>query len=68
MINWEKNMSESRSNAVAYSEMKIEISFPNERRAALERLEAMIKPIPELDEKAALAEWREEKFSYADSD
>ena len=38
------------------------------RRAAFQRLESMIKPIPNLDEKKELASWREEKFGYAGTD
>ena len=33
-----------------------------ERRAAFERLEKMRRPIPNLDEKKELAEYREEKY------
>ena len=33
-----------------------------ERRAAFERLEKMCRPIPDLDEKKELAEYREEKY------
>ena len=36
-----------------------------ERRAAFERLERMVRPIPDLDEKKELAAWREEKFGHA---
>lgn len=33
-----------------------------ERRAAFERLEKICRPIPNLDEKKELAEYREEKY------
>ena len=33
-----------------------------ERRAAFERLEKLCRPIPDLDEKKELAEYREEKY------
>ena len=36
-----------------------------ERRAAFEMLERMVKSVPDLDEEKELAAWREEKFGHA---
>ena len=57
-----------QGESAAVSEAGKELSSSMEaRRAAFESLESMIKPIPGLDEKKALEEWREEKFGYAGS-
>ena len=48
-----------------HSEIKL-TSCPSdeieERRAAFARMEALCRPIPDLDEKKELAEYREEKY------
>ena len=38
------------------------------KHEAFLRLEQLRRPIPDLDEKKELAEWREEKFGYAGTD
>lgn len=38
------------------------LELTNEKAAAFETLEKLRRPIPELDEKKELAEWRDEKY------
>ena len=46
-------------------DQEIEIS---DKHQAFEELERLRRPIPDLDEKVELSNWRKEKFGYACSD
>ncbi|MBQ1388538.1 MAG: hypothetical protein IIY78_02815 [Clostridia bacterium] len=46
----------------SYHEIGTVVDDMAERRAAFERMEKVCRPMPGLDEKKALAEYREEKY------
>ncbi len=55
--------SEKRSpKNTAFREITSPTENMEERRAAFERIEKLRRPIPDLDEKKELAEYREERF------
>ena len=59
---------ETQTDMKGLSHTAVDNMIDSQRLAAFQRLEALIKPIQGLDEKKELAEWREEKFGYADPD